>query len=257
MKIHYLGTCSGTEPMPNMHHCSLIFEIGGTSYWFDAGEGCAYTAYLAGIDLTATKCLFISHPHPDHICGLPHLLFCLNKLTGRYKLKMKHSDTLKIFSPDSSIVEAATVLGGSGGKRYKVENNPVSDGIVFDDSSVRVSAVHNRHLKETGESGWHSYSYLIEAENKRAVFSGDVLEPSELDVFVDSGCDILIMETGHHPVSSVCEYALKKGIKKLRFNHHGREILEGREVAERFALQFGKEHGMDIVICSDSTAEEL
>lgn len=36
--IIFLGTCSGTEPMPGRHHSSVVFEINGTYYWFDAAE---------------------------------------------------------------------------------------------------------------------------------------------------------------------------------------------------------------------------
>ena len=59
-KIHFLGTCSGTEPMPDMHHCSIVMEIGAAIYWFDAGENCSHRAYTTGIDIMKTRALFIS-----------------------------------------------------------------------------------------------------------------------------------------------------------------------------------------------------
>ena len=33
------------------------------------------------------------------------------------------------------------------------------------------------------------------------------------------------METGHHKVADVCEFVKSRNIKRLIFNHHGREIL--------------------------------
>ena len=51
MKIHTLGTCAGTEPMPARQHASCVFEVNGRFYWFDAGSGCARTAALSGISL--------------------------------------------------------------------------------------------------------------------------------------------------------------------------------------------------------------
>ena len=45
MKIHFLGTCAGTEPMPGRRHTAMILESGNKFYQFDAGEGCSYTAY--------------------------------------------------------------------------------------------------------------------------------------------------------------------------------------------------------------------
>ena len=64
MKIHFLGTCAGTEPIPDMHHCSLVFEVNGVYYWFDAGENCSHTAYTKmGIDLSRVRSVFICHPY--------------------------------------------------------------------------------------------------------------------------------------------------------------------------------------------------
>jgi ribonuclease BN (tRNA processing enzyme) len=140
---------------------------------------------------------------------------------------------------------------------YKITEYPVCDGVLFEDENVKVSAIHNRHLRETGEDGWHSYSYLIEAEGKRVIFSGDVLEPFEFDPFFEKPVDLLIMETGHHSVADVCAYARERGVKTLRFNHHGREILEGRAAAEMYASDFAKENGMDIALCFDKMTESL
>ena len=61
MKLHFLGTCAGTEPMPGRKHASVAVEVGDRLYWFDAGEGCSYTAHLMGLDLLKIKAVFISH----------------------------------------------------------------------------------------------------------------------------------------------------------------------------------------------------
>ena len=93
MKIYYLGTCSGTEPMKGTHQTSFVIEIDGALYWFDAGEGCAHTAVtVAGLDITKTEALFISHPHIDHTGGSgdtkPRLPI---KTAWRCTLRMPHS----------------------------------------------------------------------------------------------------------------------------------------------------------------------
>ena len=80
MKLWFFGTCSGTEPLPGRHHVSFALESEGGLYWFDAGEGCSYTAKLAGADLLAVKKIFISHTHMDHVGGLGNLLWNIRKL---------------------------------------------------------------------------------------------------------------------------------------------------------------------------------
>ncbi len=260
IKIYFLGTCSGTEPMADMHHCSLLMEIGDAIYWFDAGEGCVHRAYTTGIDILKARALFISHPHLDHTGGLANLLSCLRKLNARYKTPLHFDNTLEIFCPDPDIVDAAKTicLGGRGKSlNYSLNEHAVADGLIYEDETVRVHALHNGHLLEDGSNGYRSFSFLIEAEGKRIVYSGDVLTPNELDPFADEKCDLLIMETGHHKVFAVCEYAISRGVKALRFNHHGREIINNREAASALVCDYAKKSGISIEICYDGMIEIL
>ena len=260
MKIKYLGTCSGTEPMAGMHHTSLIIESGDGLYWFDAGENCAHAAYTGGVDMMKMRALFISHPHMDHVGGLANLLACIRKITYRYKLKLYADNTLHVFFPGLSLFEAIKTLACSGGKgKFGIEmiENEMRDGVIYEDENVRVSAIHNRHLGEDGTNGWHSYSFLIEGEGKRSVCSGDVKDPAELDSFTSGGCDLLIHETGHHAVSDVCDYAEKMGVKSLRFTHHGRAIIEKRDEEEAFVKDFAERCGIPALICYDGMTEEV
>ena len=70
MKLVFLGTCAGTEPMPDRKHAAIALEVEGRLYWFDAGEGCSYTAHNLGMDVLKVKTVVISHPHLDHTGGL-------------------------------------------------------------------------------------------------------------------------------------------------------------------------------------------
>ena len=65
------------------------------------------------------------------------------------------------------------------------------------------------------------------------------------------------METGHHKVIDVCEYAAARGVEKLYFNHHGREIIDNRSAAEKLTAEFAEKYGMPIVICRDGMTEEV
>ena len=233
MKIHFIGTCSGTEPMPDMHHCSIAFEVGGIYYWFDAGENSSHAAMTKlGLDMSRIRSVFISHPHIDHIGGLPNLLFTLNKLVWR---GFPHLDgKIDLYLPKENLFEAMMFLAFGERKRYFLEINEhiVSDGTVFEDENIKVTALHTTHLGEDGSTGWHAYSYLVEAEGKKILFSGDVGKFSDLDGQIGDGVDVLIMETGHHKVSDVLDYAESKNIGKLFFNHHGREIIGDRAAAQ-------------------------
>ena len=49
----------------------------------------------------------------------------------------------------------------------------------------------------------------------------------DLSEFLCDGCDVLLMETGHHKAEDVCQQIKDKGykIKSVCFLHHGRSIL--------------------------------
>ena len=263
IRIYYLGTCSGTEPMPNMHHESSILEIDGAIYWFDMGENCSHSAYTSGIDVTKCEAIFVSHPHIDHIGGMANTLFMFNKLVGMHKRKLAKNNTLEVFFPDKDIFPAIKLLALSGryGKKefaYNLVEHEIRDGVIFEDERIKVTAKSNHHLAGDGEDGiFHAFSFLVETADKKIIFSGDVKSPSELDALVADGADLLIMETGHHKVESVLDYLKSNPIKRLVFNHHGREILEGREAAQKLIDKYAKEHGISIKLCYDGMTEEL
>lgn len=254
IKIHFLGTCSGTEPFPDMHHCSFIMEITGMNYWFDAGENCAHRAHTSGINVLNTVAIFVSHPHLDHIGGMANLLGCMTKLCNRGKMPLLHNNTLQVYFPDFKVFEAIkTVCCGSETHRFpfRLEEHNITDGLIYEDANVQVFAKHNCHLKEDGSNGWHSYSFLIMSEGKKIVYSGDVAKPEELDELIGDGCDVLIMETGHHKVTDICDYAISRNVRQLYFNHHGREIINNRLACETIISEKSKHSGIYIEICCD------
>ncbi len=239
MRIHFLGTCAGTEPMPNRRHSSMVIELNEKLYWFDAGEGCSHTAHNKGLDLLKTNSIFISHPHIDHMGGLPNLLWTIQKLITLNRSKVKYEGN-NIYFPDvecwhnikNYLSDMLIEL------KYPVNVHQVEDGKLFEDEDIRVKVFSNTHISVSEGEKPLSYSYLIEGENKRVVYSGDVGNYAELDALIEVGCDVLIIETGHFGIDDVYEYLKDKNVKKIFFTHNGREILnypaESQEKIERY-----------------------
>lgn len=65
-------------------------------------------------------------------------------------------------------------------------------------------------LPKNDSAGWLSYSYRIEAEGKSIVYSGDVGAYSDLDDVIGTGCDILILETGHFKIDTAYQLNFHK-----------------------------------------------
>ena len=229
MKLYIFGSCSGTEPFENRHHTAYAFEINGRIYWFDAGESCSHTAYTMGVDLMRISDIFISHQHIDHVGGLCNLLWTIKKLNIMKKLMPVYGD-ITVYMANTAVFDCVIdLLGHIGGGKKNPYNHlccKIGDGVILENSDVTVEAMHNRHLPpENGE--WRAHSFRISAEGKKIITSGDVKSISELSDWLEEGCDLLLMETGHHDPAEVCRIIKENGwsIGKLFFFHHGRIIL--------------------------------
>lgn len=225
MKVHFLGTCSGTEPMPGRHHTSVAVETGKNLYLFDAGENCAYTAYLMGLPLENLRAIVISHTDIDHVGGLAHLFFTMEKV--------RKNHPVELFIPEDGPYQGAIALLSETRvnfeRKFPMRAYRVKDGVLFDDGVMKVTARHNRHLGVPENGEWRSFSYLIECEGKRVVYSGDVKGVEELEGWFS--CDALLMESGHHLPEAVAKYLLSQCERpeKLFYMHHGRTILNDED----------------------------
>lgn len=236
MILHVLGSCSGTEPQADRHHTSVTLETGGNLYFLDAGENCAYSSYLLGIDQLNTRKVFISHAHMDHVGGLPHLLWNLRKLCtlSPENAERMAGRTVEVYTPDLDAFSGVMkmLLGSEGNYKtvFKVEPRLIEDGTLCS-GDLSVKAFHNFHLGEPapGEP-WKSFSFSVEAEHKKLFYSGDFRDLSELLPHA-AGAELILLETGHHRAFQLCRELVDSGISfgRVLFFHHGVEILRDFE----------------------------
>ena len=234
--LRVLGACSGTEPMKDLHHTSLVLTVNGANYFFDAGENCAHTAHLCGVDLLKTAAVFISHTHYDHVGGLAGLFWTINKLNTRYKKPLLR-DNIPLFIPEIAawehILGMLTYTEGNFRANFTITPDVPHLGRFYTDENICVTAFPSKHLPPHESGTPRALSYLITAKGKRIVYSGDIKQIEELTPLTAQGCDLLIAETGHHTVASVCSFAEAQNVGKLMLVHHGREILENRPTATK------------------------
>ncbi|MBE7030103.1 MAG: MBL fold metallo-hydrolase [Ruminococcaceae bacterium] len=256
MNIYFLGTCAGTEPMPNRKHTSFVIESAGHLYWFDAGEGCSYTAHNMGLDLLLVDKIIISHTHTDHVGGLGNLLFNIRKLRYLYNKKPVHGD-VELYMPNMDAWDGFwkflqhTDVGQK--TDYQIHAHRVQDGVLFDDGTMKVTAYANGHIGPSDPTAY-SFTYKMECEGKRVVYSGDIASYSELDEAIGDGCHALITETGHFGIDTAHEYISGKQIGKTFFIHSGREILNYPEQSIKKVQEKFSGHAM---ICEDGMTATL
>lgn len=231
MKIHFLGTCAGTEPQIGRHHTAVMIETNDALYQFDAGECCAYTAYATmGIDLLKMRALFVTHPHVDHQGGLPHWIFTLPKLCVIKKTVVKF-DSIDVILPDTKSWDAACAIAFGTERVHayadKVKFNVKAclDGIVFEDENLKVEAIHNLHLGIPANGVWTSFSYRVICEGKSIVISGDIKSLDDIAPFIKNKTDILLIETGHHIPENLAASLVNYPVETLIYYHNGRAIL--------------------------------
>ncbi len=243
MKIYFLGTCAGTQPWPDRHHASFAVETASRIYWFDAGEGCSYTAHNLGIDLLSVNKIVISHTHMDHVGGLGNLLWNIRKMTYVKKHDPVYGD-IDLYIPVLETYEGLSLLlrntEGKFKKNFEIHAHKVKSGVLFDDGYMKVTAFRNTHLKREETDEELSFSYLIEADGRKVLYSGDLGEYSDLDEILKEEVDVLIGETGHFSVEDVYEYTKDKKIGKVIYFHNGRGILTSpKEAEERVRELYG------------------
>ncbi len=234
VKVHILGSGCGGIPQPGRNTTALVVEAAGGLFMFDAGENVARTALQMGLDLSCVKALFVSHPHIDHVAGLPQMLDLLARKAGTPSVFIpeprfwRHLLGLMRHIDDRCLDEKGSLVFADG-QPASVEL--LHDGFVFDDGAVTVEARHNFHLgmEPSPEDGrFHSYSFRLHAEGKTVVFSGDVKSHLDMGDWLEQPMDLLIMDSSHQAPAATCA-ALRQAkapVAQILFCHLGPSFAE-------------------------------
>jgi len=188
MRVLILGSGSGI-PIVGHFNESVLIEVGDSSYLFDTGEPCAATmhtrtlldfygvsdrfqAATPNIDIYSIRSIFISHFDADHVSGLPMLLQVMHLWRKRGQdSRFKPENRLPLYLPEEAMKPFRDFIQALhlSKLRYELQILPVEEGEFYADETTRVSALKNTHINDG-----HSYSFLLTAEGKRVVYSGDL-----------------------------------------------------------------------------------
>ena len=197
--------------VPEKHRfCSSLFlQVAGNTYIFDAGAPISALLDHYDIPHNTVKAVFITHAHPDHLNGLP--AFCSELLWWRGYADCDPD----FFYPEKKCVDAVHHWNETLLAKGRVLKEHLYDaGVIYDDGTVRVTALQNRHTNR-------SFSFLVEAEGKRVFATGDLgYGFKELpELLGDASYDLVFCEGAHHDPGAVNELLKKTPTKHMVIHH--------------------------------------
>lgn len=212
MRIVFFGSSHGV-PEANRRCSSALIEVGENRYFIDMGTQSIEQLLTRRMAPDSVKAIFFTHMHGDHTNGLVSFV----DLCSWY---FNHTDPA-IFLPEpvEDTVAALTAwLKCNGTNMRPFRFAPVKEGLLYEDGAIRVTAFRTKHNQM-------SHAYLVEAEGKRVLFSGDLCHKGPQEDFpvsvFDEPLDLAICEVAHFPATKYLPlFENQPNLKKLCFNHY-------------------------------------
>lgn len=213
MKITFIGSSHGV-PEPNRKCTCIMVEVGERVYFVDMGTPAIDALRTRGISIDAVKGVFITHMHGDHTNGLIQFV---DLITWFFK------------TPDPVIClpipEAAKVIDSwlevtLNGEKKEMRYCETLPGTVYDDGVVKMTAIPTRHCHK-------SYAYLLEAEGRAVLFTGDLKNPN-VDfpaVAMERPLDLLVCESAHFAATEYLPVLEKCDVKRMCVTHYSDRFL--------------------------------
>jgi ribonuclease Z len=198
-KVVLLGTGTPRQD-PERFGPATAVVVGDAAYLVDCGPGVVRRAAAAvahGVVALAPKnlkTLFVTHLHSDHTLGYPDLIFSpwvvgrTAPLTayGPHGLGEMTRHILAAHREDIEIRTTGEEHGNLTG--YKVDVHELRPGVVYQDATVKVTAILVKH------GAWkEAFGYRFDTADRSVVISGDTRPCPELEAAAQ-GVDVLVHE---------------------------------------------------------------
>ena len=159
--------------------------------------------------------VFITHQHEDHIGGLPGLIKSLVK----YPVPGQHTT---IYLPEPGGIDGTMAFMRATHRGWPADLLSfavIAPGVFYQDEQVRLTALPTRHLENESMS-YPSFGFLIEAEGRRIVYTGDLkADFSDFPASAFTGPTTCICECTHFPLDDGLSILRELPITRLICNH--------------------------------------
>ena len=238
MKICFLGTSHGVPEKERFCSCTAI-SINDSIYVIDAGVSLFSALRHNDLSPDNVKGIFLTHNHGDHSSGLAEYVDLIS--WSRKEVNPA------IFMPTREAADAMHAWVKLMDNGRDIELSVTHEGVIFHDENVKVTAIRTLHANP-------SFAYMLEAEGKRIVFTGDIKRTMEdyPSVILNEHCDLVVCECAHVRVGESADILSKSNTDLMIFNH-----INPRHGYEQFDML--KEHGtpFKIILSNDSDVFEI
>jgi len=221
MKITTLGSSHG-DATPTRNNSAILVELADGDYLIEAGEPVCATLIRRDYDFGRLRAVFVTHMHGDHAGGLPILVKHLLK----YRQPGWHC---QIFLPEAAAIPA--LLGWAAALHLPdpallLDFQTVMPGPTFADDQIQLTSIPTEHARG---GGVQSTAYLLEAEGKRVLFTGDLTADFHDFPAVEEPVDLCLCEATHADIKFILAALQEAPIRRLVLTHIGPLWDGGRE----------------------------
>ena len=233
VKITFLGSSHGV-PEANRKCSCIMVEIGENIYFVDMGTPAIDQLRKRGRSVDAVKGVFITHMHGDHTDGLIQFV---DLITWYFKTP---NPVVVLPDPEAGRVINDWLKVTLNGAEKAIEYRKTTEGVVYDDGVLKVSAIATQHCPG-------AHAYVLEAEGKTVLCTGDLANPTRDFPYVDRELDLLICESAHFPTTDYLPVLEKQQAKRICVTHYSPKRMES---LYHFQQQM-KDCGNPILIATD------
>ncbi|MBQ8334198.1 MAG: ribonuclease Z [Clostridia bacterium] len=207
MRLSFIGTSHGVPEPFRRCSCTMI-ETEGRYYFIDMGTQAIEDVIKRGISVNDVKGIFITHPHGDHCDGLLSYVDLINWY-------FKTADPT-IVVPSQNVIDAMNgwFKGFGSVLREGIRFELTQPGVTYDDGVLKVTAIPTQHCP-------NSFAYLVEAEGKKVLFTGDLKHPTVdfPQVVYEEEIDLVIVESAHFSSDHTEKVLENAKVKRVLHNH--------------------------------------
>jgi ribonuclease BN (tRNA processing enzyme) len=198
-RLILLGTGGGPTPKRNRSAPAQAIVVNGASYIIDCGDGVARQMVQAGLDLNATRAVFITHHHSDHNADYGNLLLLswaanLAHRVDTYGPAPLAAMTRQFLELNDFDIRTRIADEGRPPLADLIAAHEVTGaGLVMRNDDVTVTAALVDHPPVQP-----AFAYRFDCPDRSIVFSGDT-RPSDNLVRLAAGADVLVHEVMYLP----------------------------------------------------------